>query len=91
MRTGQFFAIFAALALSVGAASLDRAPTGRLQLQMAPPDDSPAERLHGAAAQDRISSRTEREADVIPAAGREPTLSRETDPVEVIAKNPNER
>lgn len=90
MRIVQIFAIFAALALGVGAASLDRAPT-RLQLQMAPPDDSPAERLHGAAAQDRISSRTEREADVNPAASREPTLSRETDPVEVILKNPNER
>ena len=89
MRIVQILAIFAALALGVGAASLDRAPT-RLQLQMAPPDDRSAEILY-VPVQDRISSRTEREADVNPAASREPTLSRETDPVEVIAKNPNER
>jgi hypothetical protein len=90
MRTVQFFAIFTALALGVGAASLDRAPT-RLQLQMAPPDDSPAQSLPGAAAQDRLAPRTERKADAIPAAAQERTLSRETDPFDVIAKNPNER
>ena len=91
MRTVQFFAIFAALALSVGAASLDRAPTTRHQLQMAPPDDSPVQSLSGPAFQERMSSRTEREADAFPAASREGMPSRETDPVEVIAKNPNER
>lgn len=90
MRTGQFFAIFAALALSVGAASLDRAPTGRLQLQMAPPDDRSAEILY-VPVQERMSSRTEREADAFPAPSRERMPSRETDPAEVIAKNPNER
>ena len=89
MRIVQILAIFAALALGVGAASLDRAPT-RLQLQMAPPDDRSAEILY-VPVQDRISSRTEREADAIPAASREPALSRETDPVEVTLKNPNER
>jgi hypothetical protein len=90
MRAVQFLAIFFALALSVGAASLDRAPNTRLQLQGAPPDDSPAEILY-VPVQDRMSSRTEREADAFPAASRERMPSRETDPVEVIAKNPNER
>jgi hypothetical protein len=90
MRAVQFLAIFVALALGVGAASLDRAPTTRLQLQMAPPDDRSAEILY-VPVQERMSSRTEREAEAIPAASRERMPSRETDPDEVIAKNPNER